>query len=365
MRHTSSRTGMTFRVWLNATLLAAAALLAGSAAAIEKVTLGIPTVVGPEYADFVFARELGFFRDEGIELQLVGFQGSGVVIPQVVNKSVPFALAHSAMVITAVAKGEPLPVRFVYNYLRATTSDFAVLENGPVKTLADLKGRKLGIGSLTFASIPMTRTALKDLGLEWQKDVEIRPVGVGAAAWKQLETGQVDALNLYYSEDLKMSLSGIRIRQIPYPDHLRALFGSAMLAHVDMIRENPKLVGAMGRAMAKGAVACAAARETCARAFWKFDATARPTAEKEAEWVANTVRVLDLNYQSVGWFPGGKTEWGSFADKTLDAYIDALHKSQLIPRADLRLDLIYVNTFVPEFNRFDAAAVVRKARGGN
>ena len=92
-------------------------------------------------------------------------------------------------------------------------------------------------------------------------------VGVGAAAWKQLETGQVDALNLYYSEDLKMSLSGIRIRQIAYPDHLRALFGSAMLAHVDMIRENPKLVGAMGRAMAKGAVACAAARETCARAL--------------------------------------------------------------------------------------------------
>lgn len=342
--------------------LCALALASSQAQALDKVVVAMPTVIGAQYSDLAFGQELGFFRDEGIELQLVAFQGSGVAIPQVVNKSTTFGLTESSLVITALAKGEPLPVRFVYNYLRTNVNDFAVLADSPIRTLADLKGRKLGIGSLTFASIPMTKAAFKDLGIVWQKDVEIRPVGVGAAAWKQLETGQVDALNLYLSEDMRMQLSGLKIRQIAYPPNLRGIFASAFMAHADTIRERPALVAAMGRAVAKSTLACAAARQACARAFWKFDPTSRPTPDKEAQWVQNTVLLLEAQYGSIGNFTTADRRWGSFAPGTLDGYMAALKDAGLIARTDLPSEQIFSNQFIDEMNRFDSEAVVRRAR---
>ena len=84
--------------------------------------------------------------------------------------------------------------------------------------------------------------------------------------------------------------------------------------------------------------------------------------DKEAQWLAGTVQVLDLNYQSVGYFPTGRQDWGSFAPDTLDSYITALFESQLIPKANLPLDQIFSNRFVPEFNRIDPAVAAQRAR---
>jgi NitT/TauT family transport system substrate-binding protein len=342
--------------------LAALAFASLGANAQEKVILAMPTVVGAQYSDIAFGMDLGFFKEEGIDLQLVAFQGSGVAVPQVVNKAVTFGLTESSLVITALAKNEPLPVRFFYNYLRENVNNFAVLADGPVKTLADLKGRKLGVGSLTFNSVPMTKAAFKELGLVWGKDVEIRPVGVGAAAWKQLESGQVEALNLYLSENVRMGQAGLKIRQIAYPDPLRRLFASALMTHVDTIRDKPQLVAAMGRAWAKSTIACASAREACARAYWKYAPTARPAPDKEAEWIANTTTVLSAQYSAISRFTGTDRRWGSFAPDTLDAYIQALKDADLIARTDLNREQIFTNRFIDDINRFDAAAVVARAR---
>ena len=339
----------------------AAAPVRGSHAQ-EKVTLAMPTVVGVQYADIAFGQELGLFRDEGIELQLVAFQGSGVAVPQVVNKAAQFGLTESSLVITALSKNEPLPVRFFYNYLRANVNDFVVMDAGPVKTLADLKGRKLGVGSLTFASLPMTKSAFKDLGFTWQKDVEIRPVGVGPAAWKQLETGQVDALNLYLSEDVRMKLSGLKVRQIPYPDRLRELFASALMVHVDTLRDKPRLVEGMGRAFARSTVACAAARRACALAFWKMNPTSRPAPDKEAEWIDNTMTILAAQYGSLAHFTTADRRWGSFAPTAIDAYIVALKEAGLIATTEIARDQVFTNRFIDAINQFDANALVARAK---
>ena len=55
------------------------------------------------------------------------------------------------------------------------------------------------------------------------------------------------------------------------------------------------------------------------------------------------------------------TTKGSPSD-TLDSYIAALFDSQLIPKANPPLDQIFINRFVPEFNKIDAAAAAQKAR---
>lgn len=341
----------------------ALALAAMGAQAQEKITLAIPTTVGSQYADLLYGKELGFFAEEGIDLQLAGFTGgTAVVVPQLANKSVLFGLGESSLLIANAAKKTPLPVRFVYNYLASTVYDYAVRADSPVKSIADFKGKKVGVVSLGAGNIMMTRAQLKEQGLSAPADVSLVPVGSGPAAWKQLQEGKVDALNLWASEDAKMQLSGLQIRRIPHSDRLRPIFSSAMMAHVDTIRERPQLVAGMGRAMAKSSVACAAAPEKCARAFWRFDPTSKPTPDKEAEWVKGTVAVLDANYAAIQYALQRNPNYGAFDPAVIDTYVQVLEQGGTItPNAGVTANDVLTNQFVPEFNKFDALVIRRKA----
>ncbi|MBR1256356.1 ABC transporter substrate-binding protein [Bradyrhizobium sp. AUGA SZCCT0240] len=335
---------------------------ASTAHADEKVVLAFAVPPGVQYSDIIFGRELGFFRAEGLDLDIVSFAGGGIVIPQVANKSIQFGSVDPGIVITAVAKGEPFPVKFAYNYWRTYTNDFAVLAAGPIHSLADLKNKTLGVSSMASSVNNVTRPVLKQLGIIWQKDIAVRPVGFGAAAWKQLETGQVDALNFFYSEDVRMRQSGLKIRQIPFPDAYRNVFTQAFVVHNDTIRDRPDLIAKMGRATAKSTVACTAAREACVRAFWKFDPTSRPTSDKEATWIRNAIEIVEANYVAVGAFGGGKPTWGAFPVGGLKAYMEALKDGGAISRSDIAEDQLITNQFVSEFNKFDSDAVVKRAQ---
>lgn len=344
-------------------LAAALALLAFHAVALEKVTLAIPTSVGSQYSDLLYGKQLGFFAEEGIDLQLAGFSGgTAVIVPQLANRSVLFGLGESSLLIANAAKKTPVPVRFVYNYLASSVYDYAVLADSPVKSVADLKGRRLGVVSMAAGNILMTRAQLKEYGLSVPSDVTLVPVGSGPAAWKQLQEGKVDALNLWASEDAKMALSGLGIRRISHSDKLRPIFSSAVMAHVDTIKERPQLVAGMGRAMAKSSVACAAAPEQCARAFWGFDPTSKPTADKEAEWVKGTVAVLEANYSAIQYALKRNPQWGAFEPAVIDTYVKVLEQGgTIVPGATVSADEVLTNQFVPEFNKFDAAVVRRQA----
>lgn len=347
--------------------LLAAAILLGlqlPAHALEKVVLAIPTTVGSQYADLLYGKELGFFAEEGIDLQLAGFTGgTAVVVPQLANKSVLFGLGESSLVIANAAKKTPVPVRFVYNYLASTVYDFTVRTDSPVRSWADLKGKRIGVVSMAAGNIMMTRAQLQEHGMAAPKDLSLVPVGSGPAAWKQLEEGKVDALNLWASEDAKMALSGLSIRRVPHSDRLRPIFSSAVMAHQDTIRERPQLVAGMGRAMAKSSVACSAAPEKCARAYWRFDPTSKPTPEKEAAWVKGTVAVLQANYSAIDYALKRNPNYGAFEPSVVETYVKVLEQGGTIPAgAGVTANDVFTNQFVPEYNKFDPLIIQRRAR---
>jgi NitT/TauT family transport system substrate-binding protein len=348
-------------------LIAAALLLLGlqpSVHALEKVVLAIPTSVGSQYADLLYGKELGYFAEEGIDLQLTGFTGgTAVVVPQVANKSVTFGLGESSLLIANVAKKTPLPVRYVYSYLASTTYDFVVRPDSPIKSLGDLKGKKVGVVSMAAGNIMMTRAQFKQLGLGIPGDVTLVPVGSGPAAWKQLQDGNVDALNLWYSEDARMALAGVPIRRIQHSENLRPIFSSGMMAHTDTIKDKPQLIAGMGRAMAKSSVACAAARQKCVRAYWRFDPTSKPTPEKEAEWVQGAVAVLEANYSAIDYALKRNPSWGAFDPAVVETYVKVLEQGGTVPAgASVPPSEVVTNQFVAEFNKFDPLVVQRQAR---
>lgn len=337
-------------------------MLASPASAVDKVTLAYPSPIGVQHSDLMFGKALGFFEEEGIELDAIALQGTPVVVPQIANKSVTFGIADPSYLISAQAKNEPMPVKFVYNQIRAVSNNFAVMANSPIQTIADLKGKKLGTISANAATLTLTKSVLKGAGVEWA-DVEAIPVGLGPAAWKQLETGSVDAVNFFRAEDAKMRMAGMDIRQLLYPEKFARIFVASIIANEETIRDNPGLVERFGRAVAKSAVACYANRENCVKGYWSYDPSSRPAPEKEAEWIAAALPILGAQYETVGFFHDGKEVWGSFPDKALDVYIEAMKESAIIP-ADAAIDEagIYTNQFSDAFNNFDKAQYIERGK---
>ncbi len=347
-------------------LLATALGLAAAAPGVqaqEKAVFGFPAPHNVQFSYLWYGNKLGFFKDEGLALDVITVTGSGVLLPQVAAGQVHIGYANPDLTIIAAAKNEPLPVRFVMNWLRSQTFEFVTLQSSPLNTLADLKGRKLGVGAMTWGNLPLSRAMLASVGVQWQKDVEVLPIGLGAAAWRRLQAGEVDVVNLFVGEHGRMELSGIPIKRLPMPEQFRTLFSNGFVTSEKLIAEKPKLVAGMGRAITKSWIACKANVEACVRAYWDANPTARPAPGKEAEQMKTDLKQALFDRLQVDDFAAGAPRrYGQFPADSWKRLIKVMHDEGLITRADIDVSKLYTDRFVDEVNAFDVAAVEAQSR---
>ncbi len=350
-----------------ATTATAVIALAGAAmpaAAQERVTVGLPGAAwSVQFAYYTYGEQLGFFREEGIDaLEYVSVSGSAVLLPQVANNQVQFGYANPDLAVIAASRGEPLPVTFVVNWLRSQTFEFVTLEDSPVTELADLAGGKLGVGALTWGNLPMSRAMLSSVGLRWNEDVEILPIGLGAAAWRRLETGEVDAVNLFVGEHGRMEMAGIPIRRIPMPDQYRTIFSNGIVTNDTMIAEKPEIVEGFGRALVKSWIACKANTEACVRAFWETNPAAAPAAGDEAAQLERDMQQVMFDINQIDDFTvGGPDLYGYYPEDAWERLIEVMANDGEIDNTDFDRGLLFTNRFAEAFNDFDAEAVAAAA----
>ncbi|MCB8823196.1 ABC transporter substrate-binding protein [Microvirga rosea] len=332
----------------------------GAASATEKIRIGAPNPWQPYTSALIFGKKLGFFEEEQLDPEFVAVQGTAILVPQVANKTITFGLPNPDLLLVALDKNERFPVKLFYNAYTISPFEFVVREDSPINSIADLKGKKLGVGALSWGNIPILKSIMKDSGVEWMKDVAVMPVGLGPAAWRQLSSGQVEALSLFAHQHESMALAGTKIKRLPIPEKYKSLFSNGLIAHDDTIAQKPQLVEKMARVMAKSNFACRANLEGCVRAFWDYDSAAKPTAEKEAGYIASNVQLTKLDMDIV--FGGAKEDrFGDYEPGAIKNLIDVMHQSGQLKRGDLNPDLFITREFVEGANRWDRTDVLRKA----
>jgi len=336
----------------------------GSAHALDAVTVGlaVPPAVH-DGAAYAAADKLGLFKEEGLDVTVLVFQGAGALITQVASKRITFGYPTSEPVLSSYLNGgTPVPVRYFYNGVPANTMEFAVLTSSPVKTLADLKGKKIGVGALTWGTIPGGRAALREAGLTPGTNVQYVPVGALGSGFQALRSGAVDALNFNSSWDDMLELSGTPIRRIRYPAVFDETAGNGFIAHQDTFRDHPDLIARFGRAYTKAQVVCDANPAFCVKAFWQAHPEAKPQGD-EAKNLRDAVEVLKRRMTRVLETPDGKPRQpGAYNLPAIRANLAELQKVGEFPSGVVPIDQVFSNQFVPEFSRFDAAALRERAR---
>lgn len=336
---------------------------AAPAAAKDKFVYGVPSAISSAIANFVFAQELGYFERENIELEMVPLAGSSVIIPQLLSAQIHASGASLEPLVIARQPGKPnFPLKFVYNYLRNSVWEFAVLRDSPIKTVADLRGKTLGVVSLGSGNIYTTRAILASAGVPWDS-VKIQPVGFGVQAFEALRTNQIQMLNLWESAHAALDNAGTPLRRLEYPAEFNGMSSHGFSVTDKLLAENPGLLARFGRAVSMGSVACIANYEGCMRAFWKRYPEQKPKVGTEEDILRRELAIMVPRMQNIGYFPPGQPRrWGEYAERDWRLLIAALKVGGEVTNENIPLDSLYTNRLVPEFNRFDEAAVIAQAK---
>jgi len=355
-----------FGTLLGASLLMGAAWAAtlAPAVALDKVVYGTASRVGLVNSAMYAAEELGFFKEEGIELETIQFDGTGVLLPQMANKSIMVGYPIPDFLISSHDVGkDPLPLKFFYNVTRLYNWQIIVPEGSPIKTLKDLKGKKIGVVSLSTGNVPVTRSMLREAGLNPGTDVELVSVGQGPAAVNAFKSGQIDALNQFDVVHSQIEASGIPIRRLELPEKYRVLSGNSFAAHVDTIRDKPDLLKRFGRAYTKGLIVCEINPEGCIRAAWRLHPTIKPANGGNAKEMSDSVRIMSDNLRHK--LPAGDPKsrrYGEFIPESWKTNIAILAENGLLKRTDVSLDVLFTNDFVPDFGKIDYDKLVAFAK---
>jgi NitT/TauT family transport system substrate-binding protein len=356
-----------FRMKIAFSIVLSAAMLFSSssmAQTMDKVVYGTASRVGLANAAMYLAETMGFFREEHIEITTVQFDSTSILMPQIASKAVTIGYPIPDPVIVSHDEGkDPLPIQFFYNVTRIYNWEMVVPADSPIKTLADLKGKTIGVIGLGVGNVPVTRSYLREAGLNPGEDVQIIGVGQGAAAINAFKSGKIDALNQFDVVHAQMENEGIAIRRIPIPEKYLGLSGNSFATHVETIRDNPDLVRRFGRAYTKGLVACEANPSGCVEMMWKKYPETRPTNGDPAKNLENNVRILLANLRTK--IPMGdltSRQYGVFTKESWQTSLDVLAQNGLVKDVNIDLSKLYTNKFVPDFGRFDAAAVIDQAK---
>jgi NitT/TauT family transport system substrate-binding protein len=188
--------------WQRRTLLAAtgATLLAATrgvhAQALEKPRLTL--AVGGKnllyYLPLTMAEQLGHFKAEGLDVKIVDFAGGSQALRALMGGSADVVSGAFEHTVNMQAKGQKLRALVLMGRAPQIVLGVNPKTMPNFKTVADLKGKKIGVTAPGSSSNVMANFVLAKAGIQ-PSEVRIIGVGTGAGAVAAMRSGQIDAMS--------------------------------------------------------------------------------------------------------------------------------------------------------------------------
>ncbi len=130
------------------------------------ITVGVIPIL--DVAPLYLGIKQGFFADRDLELKLQLAQGGAAIVPGVVSGQYQFGFSNTTSLLLAVSKG--LPLKVVSAGASSTGKeggDFGAVvvpKDSPIRTAADLAGKRIGVNTLQNINSTTVNKAVRDAG---------------------------------------------------------------------------------------------------------------------------------------------------------------------------------------------------------
>jgi len=336
------------------------------AQARKKVTLvyGVQTI--DSAADGFFASiplGMGFYAEEGLDVDIQTVAGAGAAVNLLASGRAQFTTHGTGGLLAGASRGVPM-VGIICQVVDYFTS-IGVLKDGPIKTLADLKGKVVGIPAAGGAPALIVKAVMRKLGWDPDKDVEFLAVGTALPALDALRRNRVQALVVWDSIFALFEYHGAEFTYFR-PDPIPQIgFTHSTNTLTELIQKEPEMVAGMARALAKSIVVMAAADPAeLTRLHFKTFPASKPTGLSDEEILRLDALRLKAR-QSFMRLPQRvfqRTEkLGDCGDSEIIGLRDLLHAGGEIPQA-LPVEKYFTRQYVDQMNAIDVAGLIQKAK---
>ncbi|MBN9412263.1 MAG: ABC transporter substrate-binding protein [Burkholderiales bacterium] len=330
---------------------------------LKPVTIALgTTVVNATYPWLTLPIVLGYWKDEGYEVRVVTTGGSLQGIQQMVGGGVDFAQMDSAPMIQANTDND-VPVRGIMNTL-VIDWGIAVPGSSAIRSIADFKGKKIGVFSLGTGGMPLLKGYLRANGIDPDKDVQIIATGAGAPALEALRTDRVQGLMFWGSALTGFQNAGLDMRVLFNPEW-RRLPGFTLGTLQKTIDADPAMVEAIARGAAKATLYAQTNPDCARRIHWKNYPSTKPTGADEATLVKWDNALLQASLDSIraAYDMNGGKYLGAMDPAAYGRMQDFMLKEGLIKRTLPPASMLHLKPgFIEAVNRFDRDAVIADAR---
>ncbi len=226
---------------------APATLLAADEIKIASTGPGLSTL------PLEIAARKGFFHDEGFDVLTITMRAN-IAVNALLTRSVEYGTPSTSMIKAATAG---LPVKTVAVLLGRP--DYFLTVKKEIKSVKDLKGKRVAIGSFGAAADLALRAVAKQDGLDPAGDLVRLQMGGGGARYAALLGGSVDAAILTLPYNLQAEKAGYK-DLLWFGERLEIPL-SGLAVRDETIQKNPKQVLGVVRAVFRAMAFASANRE--------------------------------------------------------------------------------------------------------
>ncbi|MEM8651041.1 MAG: ABC transporter substrate-binding protein [Pseudomonadota bacterium] len=181
-------------------------LLASPAIAADKMTVLLDWFINPDHGPIIIAQEKGYFADAGLEVEIIPPADPSAPPRLVAAGKGDLAVSYQPQLHLQIHEG--LPLKRVGTLVATPLNCLLVLQDGPIKSPADLKGKKIGF-SVAGVEEAVLNAVLGKHGVSLE-DIEL--INVNFSLSPSLMSGQVDAvIGAYRNFELnQMDIEGVK-----------------------------------------------------------------------------------------------------------------------------------------------------------
>ena len=173
-------------------------------ASSQKLTIGLDWFINPDHAPLIIAKKRNFFRDLNLTVEMIDPADPNDPPKLVAAGKLDLAISYQPQLHIQVDQG--LPVVRVGTLVSVPLNSLVVLKDGPIKTISDLKGKKVGFsvggfeeallsGMLQKYNLNMSDVDLVNINFSLSPSLIAKKVDAVIGAFRNFELNQMDIVN--------------------------------------------------------------------------------------------------------------------------------------------------------------------------
>lgn len=170
---------------------------------LERVRIGY-SVGGLIPFPLIVAKENRFFEQAGFDVELINIPPT-IAVTALVSGDIQYVI-FAGTTLAAAVRGLPVKLVMVYN----DRPLFSLMSRAEIRSIKELKGKILGVATLTSGESFLSRRLLKDAGINPDTEVTLRVIGNTPDRLQSLRAGAVDATTLTLPVDIQAERMGLR-----------------------------------------------------------------------------------------------------------------------------------------------------------